>query len=131
MRTRTTESLCEDFPPLSKERPREDHENHQSCTSRREGNDINRTWDHEIEALRKKIESLERERNGEQVTSHYVSETTGESSKNEDRAQEGPNKHPISNMDMKAYIKKAMETICGIAEQLDQSNGSARIHLDK
>ena len=67
VRTRTTESLCEDFPPLSKERPREDHENHQSCTSRREGNDINRTWDHEIEALRKKIESLERERNGEQV----------------------------------------------------------------
>jgi hypothetical protein len=131
VRARTNESPREDSPPLSRERPREDHANHQSWTSPREGNDINRTRDHEIEALRKKIESLERERNGEQVTSHYVLETTGEGSKNGDLAQEGPNKHPKSNMDMKAYIKNAMEIICGFAEQLDQPNGSARIHLDK
>ena len=136
----------EDFPPL--ERPREDRNNPRNLLSPREGSDRNgspredhlnqqnqpisregkdRAKDNEIEALKRRIASLQRERtNVEQVSSHYISE---EDSKNDNRAQVGPTK-PLSNMDMQAYIKTTMETLCGFAEQLSLQNGSERTHTD-
>ena len=57
-------------------------------------------------------------------------ETAGECSKNRDWAQEGPSKQPTSRKEMKAFIKNAMEVICGFAEQLDQPNGSERTHSE-
>ena len=144
------DSPGEDFPPLERERPRddrtnqrnhmspregndrnerprEDHPNQQNRPNPREGNDNNRAKDNEIEALRRRIASLQRERtNGEQVSSHYIPD---DDSKNDNRAQVGPT-NPLSNMDMQAYIKTAMETICGFAEQLSLQNGSERTHTD-
>ena len=152
MRNRN-DSPGEDFPPLGREhprddrtnqrgqmspregndnneRPREDHLNQQNRSNPREGNDNNRAKDNEIEALRRRIASLQRERtNGEQPSSHYIPETTGDDSKNGNRAQVGPT-NPPNNMDMQAYIKTAMETICGFAEQLNLQNGSGRTHTD-
>ena len=52
-------------------------------------------------------------------------ENNGESSKNGEGAQ-GPSKLPANHTDMKAYIKSALEIICGYAEQLDQQNGSEK-----
>ena len=140
----------EDFPPLERERPREnntnqrnhmnpregndhnerpreDSANQQTRPNPREGNDNNRAKDNEIEALRRRIASLQRDRtNGEQSSSHHVSD---DDSKNDKRAQVGPT-NPMSNMDMQAYIRTAMETICGFAEQLSLQSGTERTHTD-
>ena len=126
----TTSVPEKDFPPLTRERPREDNVNQHNRESPREGNGSD-PRDREIESLRRKIDTLERSRKGEQVTSLYTSDNTDDSSKNGEQAQQGPSKTHPNQLDMQAYIKEAMETLCGFAEQLNLQTGSTRTHLDK
>ena len=84
---------------------------------------MERARDNEIEALRKRIDALQRERTG--GPSQHATENTGETSKNGEGAQ-GPSPLPANHTDMKTYIKSALEIICGYAERLDQQNGSEK-----
>ena len=106
----------EDFPPLS----RETRENPQR-TNRMDDAGRERSRNNEIEALRKRIDALQRERTNS--TNHQIIENLDDASKNGDGAQ-GPSSRPTNDTDMRTYIKSALEIICGYAERLDQQSGS-------
>ena len=114
---RNDESPREDFPPLR----RETHEDPQR-TNRMEDAGRERSRNNEIEALRKRIDALQRERTNS--TNPQVIVTSEDASKNGEGAQ-GPSSLPINDTDMKTYITSALEIICGYAERLDRRSGSA------
>ena len=76
----------------------------------------------EIEALRKRIDALQRERTNSKNPQVIV--TTEDASKNGEGAQ-GPSSPPTNDTDMKTFVTGALEIICGYAERLDRQSGSA------
>ena len=112
------DSPREDFPPLRRE-TRDD----QQLTNRMDDTGRERSRNNEIEALRRRIDALQRERNNS--LNHHTTESTNESSKNGDGAQ-GPSVIPTNDGDMKQFIKSALATISAYAERLDRPSDSAR-----
>ena len=81
-----------------------------------------RARNNEIEALRKRIEALQRERTN--TTNLPTIEISDGASKNGSGAQ-GPSSEPTNDMDMKQYIRNALAIISGFAERLEQQSDSA------
>ena len=82
-----------------------------------------RSRTNEIEALRRRIDALQRERSSS--LNQHTNENTNEASKNGDGAQ-GPSVTPTNDGDMKQFIKNALATISAYAERLDRSSDSTR-----
>ena len=112
------ESPREDFPPLRRETGDD-----QQPTNRMDDMGRERSRNNEIEALRRRIDALQRERNNS--SNHHTTESTNESSKNGNGAQ-GPSVIPTNDGDMKQFIKSALATISAYAERLDRPSDSAR-----
>ena len=74
---------------------------------------------------------MEAERTGnEKATNHFEPESDA-STKNGDGALAGPSKNNQSPEEMQAYIREALQVICGFAERLNIQQDPVRIHLDK
>ena len=114
---RNDESPREDFPPLRRETREEPHDTNRMDDAGRE-----RARNNEIEALRKRIEALQRERTN--TTNLPTIEISDGASKNGGGAQ-GPSSEPTNDMDMKQYIRNALAIISGFAERLEQQSDSA------
>ena len=112
------DSPREDFPPLRRET-----RNDQQLTNQIDDMGRERSRTNEIEALRRRIDALQRERSSS--LNHHTNENTNESSKNGDGAQ-GPSVTPTNDGDMKQFIKNALATISAYAERLDRSSDSTR-----
>ena len=82
-----------------------------------------RSRNNEIEALRRRIDAHQRERND--TSNHQTTESTNESSKNGEGAQ-GPSAIPTNDGDMKQFIENALAIISVYAERLDQPSDSMR-----
>ena len=135
-----------DYPPLRKDRPREDPARNDEHDERVLAAIDKRTYagtvrgpraraverdpkDMEIDALRNKVREMENERNGnERVLNHYSSDT---STKNGDGAQAGPSKTNRSPEEMQTYIQEALRVICGFAESFNTQPDPTRTHTDK
>ena len=114
---RNDDSPREDFPPLRRETREEPHDTNRMDDAGRE-----RARNNEIEALRKRIEALQRERTN--TTNLPTIEISDGASKNGGGAQ-GPSSEPTNDMDMKQYIRNALAIISGFAERLEQQSDSA------
>ena len=114
---RNDDSPREDFPPLRRETREEPQDTNRMDDAGRE-----RARNNEIEALRKRIEALQRERTN--TTNLPTIEISDGASKNGGGAQ-GPSSEPTNDMDMKQYIKNALAIISGFAERLEQQSDSA------
>ena len=112
----------EDFPPLRRVTREGPQHTNRMDDARRE-----RSRNNEIEALRKRIDALQRERTGS--ANPQMIDNSDDTSKNGVWAQ-GPSSRPTNDTDMKTYIKSALEIICGYAERLDQQSGSAMTHSE-